>query len=90
MSAREVELTEASEAISSESYERALAILKPLFEQVVPGALGLFGVMFQLGSGVDIDGPKAVALLTKAAVLGDGTSAHNLGTIYAMGLPGVP
>lgn len=90
MPAHEAELIEASEAISSESHERALAILTPLAAQDVPGALGLLGVMYQLGSGVERDGPKAVALLTKAAELGDGTSAHNLGTIYAMGLPGVP
>ncbi len=90
MSTHEAELMEASEAISSENYERALVILGPLAEQAVPGALGLLGVMYQLASGVQPDGPKAVALLTKAAELGDGTSAHNLGTIYAMGLPGVP
>jgi TPR repeat protein len=88
--AHEAELMEASAAISEERYEKALAILSPLVSQEVPGALGLLGAMHQLGLGVERDGPKAVELLTKAAELGDGTSAHNLGTIYAMGMPGVP
>ena len=90
MAVHESELIEASQAISSESYERALAILEPLVAQAVPGALGLLGLMYQLGTGVELNGPKAVALLSRAAELGDGVSAHNLGTIYAMGLPGVP
>ena len=49
----------------------------------------MLGVMYQIGAGVERDGPKAVELLTRAMEQGDGTSAHNLGTIYAMGLPGV-
>lgn len=83
------QLTEASDAISAREYEKALGILSPLVEHNVAGALGLLGVMYQLGEGVELNGPKAVELLTKAMELGDGTSAHNLGTIYGMGLPGV-
>ncbi len=84
------ELLEASAAISEERYEMALAILLPLVSKEVSGALGLLGVMHQLGFGVERDGQKAVELLTKVTELGDGTAAHNLGTIYAMGMPGVP
>jgi TPR repeat protein len=90
MSTYEAQLVEAADAISGREYEKALAILEPLVQISIPGALGLLGVMYQLGDGVDRDGPKAVSLLTKAVELGDGVSAHNLGTIYGMGLPGVP
>lgn len=85
----EKELMEASEAISNREFEKALSILGPLAEKQIAGALGLLGVMHQLGEGVELNGLKAVELLTKAVELGDGTSAHNLGTIYATGLPGV-
>ena len=89
MNTFENELLEASEAISNREFEKALGILHPLSEKEVAGALGLLGVMYQLGEGVELNGLKAVELLTKAMERGDGTSAHNLGTIYAMGLPGV-
>ena len=89
MDTYEKELVEASEAISNREFEKALGILSPLAEKQIAGALGLLGVMHQLGEGVELNGQKAVELLTKAVELGDGTSAHNLGTIYAMGLPGI-
>lgn len=86
----ERELIEASEAISNEDYEIALSLLEPLVKKSVPGALGLLGVMYQLGVGVERNGIKAVELLKRAVELGDGTSAHNLGTIYGMGMPDIP
>ncbi|MEQ1557780.1 MAG: hypothetical protein ABL933_02415 [Methyloglobulus sp.] len=89
MDAINEELIEASDAISNNEFEKALAILRPLADKEVAGALGLLGVMYQLGEGVDLNGLKAVELLTRAMELGDGTSAHNLGTIYGMGLPGI-
>lgn len=89
METYEKELVKASEAISNREFEKALGILSPLAEKQIAGALGLLGVMHQLGEGVELNGLKAVELLTKAVELGDGTSAHNLGTIYATGLPGV-
>jgi TPR repeat protein len=78
-------LIEANDALSKEEYEKALSILHPLVDEEVPGAIGMLGVMYQLGSGVPRNLTKAVELLTKAYELGDGTAAHNLGTIYAMG-----
>ncbi len=83
-------LTKASALISAREYESALTLLMPLVELPVPGALSLLGVMYQLGEGVERNGPKAVELLAHAVELGDGVAAHNLGTIYAMGMPGVP
>ena len=85
MSDYEQELAEANELLSSEEYERALTILLPLVKTEVPAAIGMYGLMFQLGFGVERNLTKAVELLSKAYELGDGTSAHNLGTIFAMG-----
>jgi len=85
MSDYEQELTEANELLSSEEYEKTLSILLPMVKINVPGAIGLYGVMFQLGLGVKRDLTKAVELLSKAYELGDGTAAHNLGTIFGMG-----
>ena len=81
----EQQLIDANEAHSNEEYEKALKILFPLVDKEIPGALGLLGVMYQLGTAVPRDLNKAVELLIKAYELGDGTAAHNLGTIYAMG-----
>ena len=89
MSNIEEQLNEASNALSEKEYEKSLFILNPLVEAEIPGALGLLGVMYQLGEGVPLNGRKSVELLTKAVELGDGVAAHNLGTIYGGGLPGV-
>ncbi len=85
----EDQLKEAADALSDKEFEKALGILRPLADQQVPGALGLLGFMYQVGEGVEFDAVKAVQLLTRAAELGDGVAAHNLGTIYVMDLPGV-
>ena len=79
------EIAEASEAYSKEKYEEALAILQPLVDIQVSEALSLLGIMYQIGDGLPRNLQKAVTLLTQACELGDGTAAHNLGTIYAMG-----
>ena len=89
MNAYEQELVEVADAISNKEYAKALSLLAPLVEKSVPGALGLLGVMYQLGEGVERDGTKAVEILKRAVELGDGVSAHNLGTIYSMGMPGI-
>jgi TPR repeat protein len=85
MSANAQVLIEVTEALSSRQYDKALALLMPLVEASVPGALSLLGVICQLGEGVERNDPKAVELLTRAVELGDGVAAHNLGTIYCMG-----
>jgi uncharacterized protein len=85
----ETQLIEANEAHSSGDFEKALALLLPLADKLIPEALSLLGVIYQLGDGVERDGIKAIELLTKAVELGDGVASHNLGTIYAMGMPGV-
>ncbi len=85
MSHYKQQLIEVNELLSSEDYEKALEILLPLVKIEVPCAIGMYGVMFQTGTGVKRDLLKAVELLTKAFELGDGTAAHNLGTIFVMG-----
>ena len=82
-------LLEASKAIDVEDYAKAIAILEPLCEQHDADALGMLGVFYQLGLGVPVDGPKALELLSAAVEGGSGIAAHNLGTIYVTGLPGV-
>ena len=89
MSDYEPQLIEANDALSEKEYEKALSILEPLVKIEVPAALGLLGVMYQLGEGVSLNGKKAVELLLRAVELGDGTAAHNLGTIYGGGLPDI-
>ena len=89
MSDYEAQLIEANDAICDKEFKKALSILEPLVKIEIPGALGLLGVMYQLGEGVPLDGKKAVELLSRAVELGDGTAAHNLGTIYGGGLPGI-
>ena len=80
----------AGRAFVAERHDEALQILKPLVEAEVPEAIGMLGTAYQLGLGVAVDGPKAVEILSKAAALGDVVAAHNLGTIYATGMPGIP
>jgi len=82
-------LEEASVAFSEENFALALEILEHLVARSVPGALGMLGIAYQLGLGVERNGQKAVELLLKATELGDGTAAHNLGTIYVTGMPGI-
>ncbi len=89
MDTLEKDLIEIWEAISGRDYERALRLIRPLAEQEVAGAIGLLGVMYQLGTGVEQNGKRAVELLMRGVQLGDGVSAHHLSTLYDTGLPGV-
>ena len=90
MSDHKTQVIQANDAFSAEDYEKALSLILPLVEKSVPEALSLLGVMYQLGTGVERDGLKAVEILNKAIDLGDSVAAHNLGTIYGMGMPNVP
>ncbi len=85
----EKQFSEVDNALNNEEYKKALTILEPLAKEQNAQALSMLGAMYQLGTGVPFDGKKAVELLSKAVSLGDGVAAHNLGTIYIMGLPGV-
>ena len=82
-------LKEAQEAYDAGNYGLAAELLGPLCEKDIPEALSLLGVMYQLGDGVERDGEKAVQLLMRAVELGQGVAAHNLGTIYSGGMPGI-
>lgn len=82
-------IKEAFELFESEQYEKGLYLILPLVEQGNAKALGMLGLAYQVGLGVELDGPLAVKYLQQAAELGDSTSAHNLGTIFVTGLPGV-
>lgn len=81
---------ETVEAISSKDYKLALSLLDSLVSLEVPRALGVLGLIYQCGEGVEVDALKAIELLEKAMQGGDGTAAHNLGTIYISNYPNVP
>jgi TPR repeat protein len=68
----------------------ALAILNFDADVGDPGALALLGYHYFVGESVEVDGPRAERLLALAAALGNGSAAHNLGTLYRIGAPGVP
>lgn len=87
---RSTELEPVIAATEAGDYAAALNLLAPLAEAGLPSAVGMLGVFYQLGLGVEPNGPKAVALLTQAAEAGDAIAAHNLGTVYCTGLPGLP
>ena len=86
----EKQITEAEDALFKEDYEKAFSIINPLVVKDEPAALGLLGLMYQIGMGVDRDLSRAVKLLTSACEKGNGTAAHNLGTIYEMGEEEIP
>lgn len=73
----------------SAQYLEAIPLLKQLAEQEIPDALGTLGCAYQVGLGIERDGERAVFLLQRAVELDHGASAHNLGTVYATGLPGI-
>lgn len=83
------ELQAAQAAIDEGRFLSAIALLEPLCTENNAAAKSMLGVLYQLGLGVPINGPKAVSLLAAAAEAGIGIAAHNLGTIYVTGLPGV-
>ncbi|MCP5170212.1 MAG: sel1 repeat family protein [Hahellaceae bacterium] len=82
-------LEDAARLYDEGAFEKAFVVLEPMAEQEIPEALGLIGLMYQLGQGTPVNGKKAVKNLLRAAELGQGVAAHNLGSIYAMGIDGV-
>lgn len=67
----------------------ALAVLEPLVAAEIPDAMTLAGTLLYCGMGIEPDGVRAVALLSRAAELGAGLAAHNLGTLLTTGAHGV-
>lgn len=78
-------IDQASRAFSEKKYEQALGIIMPLVNAAHPAATGMLGLAYQLGSGVEQDGQKAVSLMQRAVELGDAYSAHNLARLYMNG-----
>ncbi len=78
-----------SQAFSEGEYGKALLLLKPLADEGVAEAIGMLGVAYQRGAGVEIDAEKAIELLEKAVDMGDAIAAYNLGLLYQNGMQGV-
>jgi len=78
-----------SQAFSDKDYGTALTLLKPLADAGIGEALGMLGLAYKTGAGVEPDGIKAVELLQKAVELGDALAAHNLGLLYQFGMENV-
>lgn len=78
-----------SQAFSDKDYGTALTLLKPLADAGIGEALGMLGLAYKAGAGVEPDGIKAVELLQKAVELGDALAAHNLALLYQFGMPNV-
>ncbi len=78
-----------SQAFSDGEYGKALLLLKPLADEGIAGAIGMLGVAYQRGAGVEVDAVKALELLEKAVDMGDAVAAHNLGILYQNGMDGV-
>jgi len=78
-----------SQAFSDGDYGKALLLLKPLADEGIAEAIGMLGIAYQRGAGVDVDAEKAVELLEKAVDMGDSVAAHNLGILYQNGMEGV-
>ena len=89
MESMNIQLLKATKAYDNSDFALAYELLQPLCDNDIPEALSMLGVMYQLGDGVERDGLKAVTYLERAVELGQGVAAHNLGTIYTTGLPGV-
>ena len=83
-------------AYDAQDFREARRILMPLAEAGNPKAQCYVASMFQGGLGCAIDGEKAVEFFRKAAIQNEmdekvsGLAYHNLGTIYSVGLPGIP
>jgi len=75
-----------SQAFSDGDYGKALLLLKPLADEGVAEAIGMLGIAYQRGAGVEADAEKAVELLEKAVDMGDAVAAYNLGVLYQNGM----
>ena len=78
-----------SQAFSNREYAQALLLLKPLADAGIAEAIGMLGLAYQRGAGVEVDSEKALELLQKAVEMGDAIAAHNLALLYQQGMPGV-
>ncbi|MEM6998691.1 MAG: hypothetical protein AAF419_02495 [Pseudomonadota bacterium] len=78
-----------SQAFSDGDFGKALLLLKPLADEGVAEAIGMLGIAYQRGAGVDVDAEKAIELLEKAVDMGDAVAAYNLGVLYQNGMVGV-
>ncbi|MBL1141612.1 MAG: sel1 repeat family protein [Proteobacteria bacterium] len=78
-----------SQAFSDGEFGKALLLLKPLADQGIAEAIGMLGIAYQRGAGVELDAEKAIELLEKAVDMGDAVAAYNLGLLYQNGMPGV-
>lgn len=78
-----------SQAFSDGEYGKGLLLLKPLADEGVAEAIGMLGIAYQRGAGVDVDAEKALELLEKAVDMGDAIAAYNLGLLYQNGMQGV-
>ena len=78
-----------SQAFSDGDYGAALLLLKPLADAGVPEAIGMLGLAYQKGAGIEVDSEKAIELFEKVIEMGDAIAAHHLGRLYEKGMPGV-
>ena len=78
-----------SQAFSDRDYGKALMLLKPLADEGVAEAIGMLGLAYQTGAGIEPDAEKALELLQKAVEMGDAIAARHLGLLYQNGMPGV-
>lgn len=78
-----------SQAFSDGEYGKALLLLKPLADEGIAEAIGMLGIAYQRGAGVEVDAEKALELLEKAVDMGDAVAAHHLGVLYQNGMDGV-
>lgn len=78
-----------SQLFSDGEYGKALLLLKPLADEGIAEAIGMLGIAYQRGAGVDVNAEKAIELLEKAVDMGDAVAAYSLGLLYQNGMQGV-
>lgn len=87
------------ELINSGQLDLARPLLVRFLRQRRPRAIALLGSLIFTGGEIrthppscpmGTEGRRAVRLLRRAVALGDGLAAHNLATLYAVGMPDVP
>lgn len=82
-------LIEAQSLIVAGYDAKAISILEPLCTSGVVDAMQMLGSIYQTRPSGELEGRKAVTLISQAAALGSGLAAHNLATAFVTGLPGV-
>lgn len=83
-------LEEAHRLVVSGECERAVPILEDLHRRGVADGTGMLGLLHCYGQGLPMNAPLGEQLLLRAALAGVGSAAHNLGSLYIGGAPGVP